>query len=36
MTRESVPLFGAVMFEIGALLAVHLGVALAVILLIKA
>ena len=36
MTREAMPPSGAVLFEIGALLAAHLGFALAVVLLLKA
>ena len=36
MRSESLPPFGTVMFEIGTLLAIHLGFALAVVLLLKA
>jgi hypothetical protein len=35
MRRESVPMPGPVMFEIGVLLAAHLGLALVVVLLLK-
>jgi hypothetical protein len=36
MTSQSMPLPGAVVFEIGVLLAAHLGFALTVVLLLKA